>query len=103
MDFYKENLKKLDAIIENTKKDNRRATMESVNEYVQQLSLNIGLAINPITEATLPFVVYILEYYARELKKGKENEINAVLKSIEKSFGAVSVKMPGGIGGAGGK
>ncbi len=99
MDFYKQNKKKLDEIFENTQKNNKLAVMKSVNEYFQQISLNVSIAINPVTEATLPFVIYVLEHYARELKRGKEKEIEAVLKSIENLASAVNIKIPGGFGG----
>lgn len=101
MDFYKENKKKLEEIYENTKKNNKLAAMKSVNEYVQQISLNVGMAINPLSEATLPFVIYVLEHYVRELKKGKEKELEEVLKSIENLAGSIKFKIPGGFGGVG--
>ena len=101
MDFYKENKKKMDEIFENLQKSNKLAAMKSVNEYLQQISMNVSMAINPLTEATLPFVIYVLERYARELKKGKEKELEEVLKSIENLATAVNIKIPGGFGGVG--
>ena len=103
MNFYSENMKKIKEIAIQTEKHNSRGMMDAVSDYTQQISLNVGLAINPLSKATLPFVIYVLEHYARELKKGKEKELEEVLKSIENLAGSIDIKIPGGFGGAGRK
>ena len=78
-----ENNKKLaDELVELFVNKDKESFHKVAQEYINQISFNIGVAINPVNDLTLPFVVFALQEYIDTLKKGKEEYIETILKSL---------------------
>ena len=90
-----ENNKKLaDELVELFVKGEKEKFHEKTLEYINQLSYNIGMAVNPVNEIALPFIVFALKTYVDELKKGHEEYVDGVVKELEDGSKMAVITIP---------
>lgn len=78
----KKNQKKIDELVDVFVNKDKESFHKVAQEYINQISFNIGVAINPVNDLTLPFFVFALQEYIDTLKKGKEEYVETILKSL---------------------
>jgi hypothetical protein len=90
-----ENNKKLaDELVELFVKGEKEKFEEKTLEYINQLSYNIGMAVNPVNEIVLPFIIFALKTYVDGLKKGREEYVDGVVKELEDGSKTAVITIP---------
>lgn len=90
----KKNQNKIEELIDVFVNKDEEAFHKVAQEYINQISFNIGIAISPVNDLTLPFVVFALQEYIDTLKKGKEEFIDTIVRSLSEDSETAVVTVP---------
>lgn len=89
----KKNQKKINELVDAFVND-EESFYKVTQEYINQISYNIGEAISPLNDLAVPFVVFALQSYADALRKGDEEHIDSIVKSLAKGSKSAVVSIP---------
>lgn len=90
----KKNQNKIEELIDVFVNKDEEAFHKVAQEYINQISFNIGIAISPVNDLTLPFAVFALQEYIDALKKGKEEYIDKIVRSLSEDSETTEVTVP---------
>ena len=90
----KKNQEKAHELVELFVDGNKDEFQKASQEYLNRISYNIGCAISPVNDLTLPFVVFALQEYIDALKKGNEEYVETILKSLRADSKTAVVTVP---------
>jgi acyl-CoA hydrolase len=90
----KKNKNKIEELIDVFVNKDEESFHKVAQEYINQISFNIGEAISPLNDLAVPFVVFALQEYIDTLKKGKEEFIDTIVRSISEASETGVVTVP---------